>query len=307
MTQLCDLHHVSVIIPAYNALELLKRTVKSLEEQIPDTTGLEVVVVDDASTDGTALWLNSYSGRLDLITVSNRLNLGRAATRNIGTHASKGELLIFIDGDMKFGKEFIQRHVNSHETENSVVIGSVVHHSSLGNKAYSRYLRKRGLFKLDSGKQVSGRYFLSGNSSLTRKLFDDVGGFDESIPYGEDIDFGMRLVNAGATFIYNQALTVTHLHSRSLKDNLKLMREFGRKSLPVLIKKHPELLEEFKLNWLNRNYFTRIVKRTLLIRPIYGLLYAFAYIFSNLAVPAFIYKYLLFYSYYNGYKASTEA
>ncbi len=299
-------HQISVIVPTYNALDLLKRTVRSLENQVVKGFDIEVIIVDDASGDSTVQWLNKYNGNLEFTLIVNGRNSGRAASRNIGVRASRGDLLIFIDGDMEFGDKFIQQHVESHIDKNSVVIGIVIHHKALRNKAYSRYLKTRGLFKLNSSERINGRFFLSGNSSLSRKLFNSSGGFDESIPYGEDIDFGIRLIKAGGFLIYNPLLTVTHLHIRSLKGNLKVFREFGKNSLPILIRKHPELYAEFRLNWLEGTSVSRMVKRVVFSRLVFGTLYALAYALSNLAVPAFVYKYLIFYSYYNGYQASLE-
>ena len=84
---------ISVIIPTYNRIELLPRAIESAQSA---GTEVEVVVVDDASTDGTA---NFCLNRTDIIYVRNAKNLRTAATRNVGLKVSSGEYIAFLDDD----------------------------------------------------------------------------------------------------------------------------------------------------------------------------------------------------------------
>ena len=85
---------VSVIIPAYNKAEL---TVKTVESVLDQTYGnIEIIVVDDGSTDDTKERLTSYAGRIEYIYKENG---GACAARNLGIKKARGEYLAFIDCD----------------------------------------------------------------------------------------------------------------------------------------------------------------------------------------------------------------
>ena len=84
----------SVIIPAFNRREFLERTLPSVRAQ--SYTDYEVIVVDDGSTDGTREWLASQSGRVRVLTQSNR---GAGAARNLGVRHANGRYLAFLDSD----------------------------------------------------------------------------------------------------------------------------------------------------------------------------------------------------------------
>ncbi len=297
---------VSIIVPTYNSLELLKRTIRSLEEQLPNPSDFQVVVIDDCSTDGTGVWLCEYCGCLKLTPVILLENRGRSAVRNIGVQHASGQLLIFIDGDMEFAPNFIELHKSMHFDDSTVAIGKVVYDRSLDCRGYTRYLEGRGALKFFAGQSVPGRYFLSGCSSLSKTLFEATGGFDEKFDYGEDIDFGLRLADAGGKLIFNPDLVVTHLHTRPLRDTMSTVQEYGRRSIPKLIEKHPELCDDLRLNWLNKNRIARLLRNLIFSRFIYQPVYLFASVFNNLYVPAFIYNYLIYYSYSKGYQQRGE-
>jgi glycosyltransferase involved in cell wall biosynthesis len=85
---------LSVIIPAYNAEATISRAIDSALEQ--DCEGVEIVAVNDGSTDSTAKVLERYESRVKTITQPNR---GLAAARNAGVAASSGRYLAFLDAD----------------------------------------------------------------------------------------------------------------------------------------------------------------------------------------------------------------
>lgn len=99
--------HVSIIVPAYNTLKTLPETVESLLAQT--YMNLEVIVVDDGSTDGTADWVKAQDDpRLRLY---RQVNRGLAGARNGGIIAARGELIGFCDGDDLWEPEKLAKHV----------------------------------------------------------------------------------------------------------------------------------------------------------------------------------------------------
>jgi len=293
---------ISVIIPTYKSLNFLKRTVRCLEQQQPDTLFFESIIVDDGSNDETEEWLCNYIGSLDLKCITFKKNRGRSAARNEGVKLSTCSLLLFLDGDMEFGEDFVFNHASSHTHKNQVTIGSVKYDRISCCKGYAKYLMGRGVMKLNSQDRIPGRYFLSGNSSLSRDLFDSVGGFDESLKsYGEDIDFGIRLVTKGAQFQFSSELIVQHLHIRSLNSLFEVSSEYGRLTIPELVKRYPELIKELKLDWVQESGASGVIRRLLLRKPFYYIALGIVRILNEFRAPGLLYSYLIFRNYYYGY------
>jgi len=102
---------VSVIVPTYNRERWIGETLDSLHAQT--WTPLEVIVVDDGSTDGTAKLLEKRSLRGDRMRVITQANAGVSAARNAGTQASRGEFIIYLDSDDLLFPEAIRNYVES--------------------------------------------------------------------------------------------------------------------------------------------------------------------------------------------------
>ncbi|MDR2067658.1 MAG: glycosyltransferase [Holosporaceae bacterium] len=88
---------VSVVVPVYNAAELLPRCLDSLVNQTLEN--IEIICVNDGSTDGSCEILEKYSTKDSRITVLHQENLGQGAARNVGMNAASGEYLGFVDAD----------------------------------------------------------------------------------------------------------------------------------------------------------------------------------------------------------------
>jgi len=295
----------SVVVPTFNRLAHLKQTIRALEKQHLEPDAFEVIVVDDGSTDGTAAYLKNYSGPLNLHPLILTSNMGRPSARNRGAERAAGDVLILIDGDVRFGTGFIDGHLAHHRGSKAVVVGRVIYGREKRGRGYARYLETRGAVKLKAGASVPGRYFLSGNASIPSGLFRRMGGFDERfVVYGEDIDFGMRLESAGVKLKFDPHLKVEHLHLRSIDAALDLAGRYGESSVPMLLEKHPTLHSQLKLDWLEGSGILRWMRRLLLSEPVFRLLKGAVKCLDRFAAPAFLYDYLLFRSYFKGYEKS---
>ncbi len=298
-----DFSEISAVIPTYNALHYLQRTVKSLEAQKPDPFMFEVIIVDDGSTDGTSDWLSNYKGKLRITTEKLDRNQGRSYARNRGAELANGKLLLFIDGDMEFGAGFVNDHASHHDGTAKVVIGRILYNKIKTNRGYARYLETRGAMKLNSDQQVPGRYFLSGNASMPSSFFQDMGGFDTGIRvYGEDIDFGMRIESNGGAIYFAPELAVEHLHLRSINDALALAYQYGSGSVPYLVDKHPQLYDQLRLSWLDKKGVRGVFRRLLLSKTVFSSVKTVVQLMSQVSLPSKLYDYLLYRSYSAGYR-----
>lgn len=294
---------VSIIIPTFNNLEFLKRTIRCLESQQPDPRQPEVIVVDDGSRDGTDTWIKQYEGLLSLSYIILKTNKGRGYARNRGVEKSSRELILFLDGDLEFENDFVQLHAKLHEVGKAIItIGTVKYRKITKNRAYARFLEGRGAVKLEKGETVPGRYFISGNACLPKAIFIEIGGFNEiDFDYGEDIDLGIRLFNAGYRIVFDSRLEVQHLHIRTLDKALQQWYNFGSQVLPILVRKYPDLRKELSLEALDKENTNLFLSRLFLAKPVFYLVYIFVYCMNDIYAPDILYKYLIFRSYLFGY------
>lgn len=105
--------YVSVIMPAYNSEDYIVRSIDTaLAQSLP---GLELIIVDDGSTDCTPNIVDWYAGRYSNVTVIHRKNGGVAAARNTGIESAKGEYIGFMDNDDMIRPEMMSRLYDSAE------------------------------------------------------------------------------------------------------------------------------------------------------------------------------------------------
>lgn len=245
---------VSVVIPTFGKADLLSDTLTALGRQTypPDLT--EVVVVDDCSPDRTTEMLSGLTTRFVLKRLRHDANRGRAAARNSGIRGASGELVVFLDDDMRADPRLIEEHVSFHGSHRSAaVIGNALTAPELGRSNVFAYLDTRGVHKLRPGSRSPARYFLTNNSSVPREALISAGLFDESfLSYGfEDMDIAYRLErNAGLLFWYCADAVAYHMHHHTLDQLLSKRLESARTTLPHLIGKHPDRVGDLSLDLL---------------------------------------------------------
>lgn len=105
---------LSVIIPIYNAKRFLRETVESVINQ--NFEGLEIILVDDGSDDGSAELCNTLVSQYDLISVIHKSNGGVSSARNAGIEAAKGKFITFIDADDKIANGMFSDLLEEAET-----------------------------------------------------------------------------------------------------------------------------------------------------------------------------------------------
>jgi GT2 family glycosyltransferase len=245
---------VSVVIPTYRKKELLASTLSALGAQTYPCNLVEVVVIDDCSADGTSEFLRGLAPPFSLVALEHDRNRGRAAARNTAIRAAGGELVIFLDDDMRADPRLIEKHVRCHESNpHSAVIGNALTAPELGASNVFRYLDSRGVHKLRTGALVPPRYFLTNNASVPRTSLLEAGLFDEAFrSYGfEDTELAFRLERiAGLAFRYCADAVAHHIHHHSLDQLLEKRREGARSSLRLLLRKHPDRIVDLSVDAL---------------------------------------------------------
>lgn len=183
---------MSVIIPTYNRRALVERAVRSAVAQTRPVE--EIIVVDDGSTDGTGEALQAVFG--NRIRYVRQPNAGVAAARNHGLRLARGRYLALLDSDDEWLPEKTRRQVEWLEArpDFGMVLCDVVRMDAEHRDIET--FRRRDLLPEDGEilKWVLLEPALVPASALLRRsALEAVGGFDESLPTAEDLDFHLRV------------------------------------------------------------------------------------------------------------------
>lgn len=191
---------VSVIVPTFNCTRFVGEAISSVLSQ--DYSNIELIVVDDGSTDDTVECVQQYATRLQVLRLD---NAGPAAARNRGATAARGEFLAFLDCDDVWlpGKLTAQVQHLLRNPGVGLVHGFETDWCPDKTGAYpspSNYVTNHDSVKLiesDSGwvypELLSSFWLCTSTVMLRRELFERVGGFDETYRIGEDYDLWLRL------------------------------------------------------------------------------------------------------------------
>jgi len=199
----------SIIVPAYNAAEVLPKCLRALAPSVGATTDL--VVVDDGSTDGSA----AAAEAPDVQVLRRPASDGPAAARNHGVRHTKGEVLLFVDADVEVAPGAVARALETLAARPDLagVFGSYDDHPSApGLVSQFRNLLHHYVHQHGAADAFT---FWAGFGALRREAFVSAGGFDErgAVNAIEDVDLGYRLRAAGFRLRLDRDMLCTH-HKR---------------------------------------------------------------------------------------------
>ena len=195
---------VSVIIPTYNRLPMLKEAVESVLAQ--DFKDFELIVVDDGSTDGTADEITHYGGRVKLL--RHQENRGVSAARNSGILHARGKHIGFLDSDDLWVKGKLKTQVNFLD-ENPQYPLCYTDEIWIRRGKRVNPMVKHAKFSGWILEKCLPLCIISPSSALMRKtLFSKVGLFDEALPVCEDYDLWLRVSVRFPIFFIDKKLIV---------------------------------------------------------------------------------------------------
>jgi glycosyltransferase involved in cell wall biosynthesis len=199
---------VSVIIPVRNGERFLAEAIESaLRQTLPP---LEVIVVDDGSTDATSEVARRYPVRL-----ISQAHGGISAARNRGIAESRGEFLTFLDHDDIWADRKLERQI-----------------APLVARPELAYTQCRLLAFLEPGTERPARLHeecftegfvpLAGCGVVRREAFERVGPFDPELAVGEDADWTLRAADAGLSMeVVDEPLTRYRIHRSNATHGLR--------------------------------------------------------------------------------------
>ncbi|MFF1465398.1 glycosyltransferase family 2 protein [Streptomyces sp. NPDC058330] len=182
---------VSVVIGAYEAMPYLIRCLESVEAQTLAAERMEIIAVDDGSTDGTGEYLEEFAGRtaVPMRVVHQENSGGPSAPRNVGLGLARGRYVFFLDADDYFGEEALERMVAMGDRAGTdVVLGKAVG----VNRGAPKSMWKETVERADLYTSAI-KFTLSAQKLFRREMLVRLGmAFDESLKTGEDALFTME-------------------------------------------------------------------------------------------------------------------
>ncbi|MFJ4837374.1 glycosyltransferase family 2 protein [Streptomyces sp. NPDC088746] len=204
---------VSVVIGAYEAMPYLIRCLESVEAQTLPAGRMEIIAVDDGSTDGTGEYLDEFAARTAIETrvVHQENSGGPSGPRNVGLGLARGRYVFFLDADDYFGEEALERLVAMGDRAGTdVVLGKVVG----VNRGAPKSMWKETVERADL---FSSRikFTLSAQKLFRREMLVRLGlTFDEGLKTGEDALFTMEAYLRGNGVSVVADYTCYHLVGR---------------------------------------------------------------------------------------------
>ena len=225
---------VSVIIPTFNRAAMVVEALDSVLNQ--SYQSLEVIVVDDGSTDDTSARLADYEGRIQVVRQSS--NSGVSAARNCGIQQSRGDYVALLDSDDLWKPEKIQRQMDFFLKHSQAMICQT-------EEIWIR--RGKRVNPRQKHRKYSGYIFphclplciVSPSAvMIKRELLSQVGLFDEQLPACEDYDLWLRIAMRHSIFLLEEPLIIKRGgHEDQLSRTVPFLDKYRIQSLCNLLQK----------------------------------------------------------------------
>jgi len=206
---------ISVIIPVFNGERFIAQAIQSVLDQNYEL--LEIIVVDDGSTDNTAGVVKNLEGKIQYFY---QKNTGIAAARNMGLELAKGELIAFIDADDVWVK-------NKLSLQCSLLKDNPTVDMIYGFLLVTQMIPPDKLKQIDLEKEKGLFATQLGSMLIKRTVFDRVGGFDEEMRLAEDLDWVNRVREAGINVLAHKDIVQFYrMHDKSITKDKSLTNSF---------------------------------------------------------------------------------
>ncbi len=210
--------YVSVIIPTYNRRDLLQLAVESVLSQT--YVDYELIVVDDASTDGTAVWIKSAYPTIQFISLLQ--NRGPAGARNVGIQAAQGELIAFLDNDDQWLPNYLAAQVNAFN-ERATAVMSFTDQQEIRPGLPSPkpvIYRPSNAYPDPVHCLLMGTFIYTMSVVVVRhKTLTQVGLLNETLRISHDRELYLRLLNQGDLVHVPEILVSRVFHGNNISSN----------------------------------------------------------------------------------------
>ncbi len=223
---------VSVIIPAYNRVSTIARAIESVLAQ--SYRAKEIIVVDDGSNDATSEVVKMYPE----VNLLRQKNMGVSSARNNGVMMADSEWIAFLDSDDEWRYDKLEKQVAFHQ-QNPTCKASYTDEKWIRNGVHVSLPHKFAKGWGDLYERSLKQCIIAPSSvMMARKVFDELGGFDERLEVCEDYDLWLRMMQKHEICLINEALIIKHGgHGDQLSTKHWGMDRFRVRSLEALYPK----------------------------------------------------------------------
>ena len=179
---------VSVVIPNYNSIKTIKMCLDAVVNQTHPT--MEILVVDDGSTDGSDTIIASYPCQ----SIKTQKNCGPSTVRNIGAHAAKGEIIFFLDSDVALFPDAVTNALNEFNLDPTLgsVCGIYDKVPLIRDNLIEDYRCLQAYYwRMSTEGIVTPGFFSLG--AVKKRVFEEVGDFNITLRDSEDAEYGHRI------------------------------------------------------------------------------------------------------------------
>lgn len=226
---------MSIVVATRDRLPYLRACVDSIRAQRYPRERMELVLVDDCSTDGTPGYLRSLAE--PWIRVVTQPTRRRYAARNESIRAATGELIAITDDDCTVPEDWLASLAAAMEASGADALGG--HIEAPGEALWIRYLSDLGFLHPNLLPTGDPSYVVTANACFRRAALDRVGPFDDAlwISGSEDVDVSLRMRQRGMRLVYAPACRVSHWYVPDVREMLR--RAYGAGlGWRVLLEKH---------------------------------------------------------------------
>lgn len=228
---------VTVVIPAYNYAEFLAEAIDSALAQTHPT--IEVLVVDDGSTDETPRLLDGYAGRIRIVTQD---NLGLAAARNTGLREATHALVAFLDADDRLRPNMVallQGTLGLVGEDYALVAACHAYIDASGRPLAKTMRGPAETSEISRDDLLLANRFAPSTVLARRDELLALGGFDEDLPRVEDRELWLRLAEHRRIMQVPNVLADVRLHFRNLSKDVEPMCACLREVLENALARQP--------------------------------------------------------------------
>jgi O-antigen biosynthesis protein len=240
---------VSVIVPVFNSATTIQACVESLRTLDYPKENLELIVIDNGSTDRTADVLNQYHDQLRILGENKR---GAAAARNRGLRDARGEIIALTDADCVVDKDWLKHIISPLQDEQIGIVGGRIqaHCPCNSIELFGEMIHdhRQAIEVFKPG------YVITMNWSSRRSVIEAAGWFDEELLRDQDVDLSWRVLQKGYRLAYEPAAIVYHWNEKTLRGLFHEGYTHGYYGVRVC-KKHAGFLRDWGYSrWQWRSY-----------------------------------------------------
>jgi cellulose synthase/poly-beta-1,6-N-acetylglucosamine synthase-like glycosyltransferase len=221
--------YISVVVACYNKRDVIGECIRAVLNQ--NYRNYELIVVDDGSTDGSIEAIKKFnSSQMKVIQIEHQ---GVSAAKNTGIKHSKGDIVLFLDGDCVLDGEGLKELSKSFSNPKIGCVGGRL----LAINGQS--LIAKTIELIQNG--VERKWPFGANVAYRREVLEKTGGFDERMEAGEDVDLFLRAVKLGFGYVFNPKLTAKTLNPSALTGFFRQRLRWGS-GFVNLYEKHRDVL-----------------------------------------------------------------